>query len=57
MESKEQRIFENGTMDATMWQCDEIRIGHALSNFTTLFSFGTGKDSDVVRMHFGLKGD
>jgi AraC-like DNA-binding protein len=57
MESKEQRIFENGTMDATMWQCDEIRIGHALSNFTTLFSFGTGNDSEVVRMHFGLKGD
>ena len=57
MENREQRIFENGTMNATVWQCDEIRIGHALSSFTSLFSFASTNDSDVVRLHFGLKGD
>jgi len=57
MEEKQQRIFENGTMNGTVWLCDGIRIGHALSEFTSLFRFASGNDSDVVRLHFGLKGD
>ena len=57
MEERQQRIFENGAMNGTVWLCDDIRIGHALSEFTSLFRFASGNDSDVVRLHFGLKGD
>jgi AraC family transcriptional activator of pyochelin receptor len=57
VEEKQQRVFENGVMKGTIWQCDDIRIGHANSVFNSLFSFASGNNSDVVRLHVGLKGD
>jgi AraC-like DNA-binding protein len=37
--------------------CDDIVIGHGLSSFRELFSFPAHSDNDVVRLHFGLRGD
>ena len=57
MEEKKQVVHEYGTMDSTVWQCDDIRLGHAVSTFKKQCSFSASSKSDVVRMHFGLKGN
>ena len=57
MEEKQQRIFEHGVMNATTWQFDGIRMGHAHSTFTQLTSLPASSQNDVVRLHFGMKGD
>jgi AraC-like DNA-binding protein len=57
MEEKQQRIFEHGVMNATTWQFDGIRMGHAHSTFTQLTSMPASSQNDVVRLHFGMKGD
>lgn len=44
-------------MASTIWMCDDIKIGHALSSFNELFTFPASNQNDVVRLHFGLKGD
>lgn len=41
----------------TTWLCDDIRLGHAVSIFNECFSFPASSQSDVVRLHFGLRGD
>lgn len=57
MQEKQERVWEKGITASTIWQCDEIRIGHAVSTFKELTSFSTGNENDVVRFHFGLKGN
>jgi len=57
MEEKQSREFENGSMTGVVWQCDGIRIGHAISKFTELSSFSSSSKTDVVRMHFGIRGN
>jgi len=57
MEEKQTREFENGSMTGVVWQCDGIRIGHSISKFTTLTSFASASQTDVVRMHFGIRGN
>ncbi|NIJ54098.1 helix-turn-helix transcriptional regulator [Dyadobacter arcticus] len=58
MEERISRQFEKGKMTGVIWQCDGIRIGHSISTFTELTSFASkSASSDVVRMHFGVKGD
>lgn len=57
MEEKQTREFENGSMTGLVWQCDGIRIGHAISKFTELSSFSSSSKTDVVRMHFGVRGN
>jgi AraC family transcriptional activator of pyochelin receptor len=57
MEEKQSRAFEKGKMTGIVWHCDDIRIGHAVSRFTELTSFSSSSSTDVVRMHFGMKGD
>ena len=57
MEEKQTREFENGSMTGVVWQCDGIRIGHAISKFTELSSFSSSSKTDVVRMHFGVRGN
>ena len=57
MEEKQSREFEDGSMTGVVWQCDGIRIGHAISKFTELSSFSSSSKMDVVRMHFGIRGN
>jgi AraC family transcriptional activator of pyochelin receptor len=57
MEERQSRDFEKGKMSGIVWHCDDIRIGHAVSKFTELSSFSASSNTDVVRMHFGMKGD
>ncbi len=57
MQEKQTISTDSGTRVSTIWQCDGIRLGHAVSTFKELTSFSSGTATDVVRMHFGLKGD
>lgn len=57
MEERKQLKFENGTMNRVTWQCDDIRLGHTSSKFNEYFSHPASNNNDVVRLHFGLKGD
>jgi AraC-like DNA-binding protein len=57
MEEKQTLVLDSGTRVSTTWQFDGIRLGHAVSTFKELTSFSSASTTDVVRMHFGLKGD
>lgn len=57
MEERKVTTYEHGTVTSVTWQCDGIRLGHAISSFSKLLSHSAGNRNDVVRMHFGLKGD
>jgi len=57
MEEKLQQTFDNGTRTSVIWQCDDIRMGHAVSLCNGYSSFAASNNTDVVRLHFGLKGD
>lgn len=58
MEERQSREFDKGSMTGVTWQCDGILLGHAVSRFTELTSFHSKSvNTDVVRMHFGMKGD
>src|SRR5215471_4578078 len=57
MEEKKLVTYEFGTLSSTTWMFDEIRLGHAIGNYNRLDSFKAGNKNDVVRFHFGLKGN
>nr|WP_295928592.1 AraC family transcriptional regulator [uncultured Dyadobacter sp.] len=58
MEQRQSRNFDKGSMTGVTWQCDGILLGHAVSRFAELTSFHSKSvNTDVVRMHFGMKGD
>ena len=57
MEEKYERIFENGIISGLIWNVDGIKVGHSVSKFTEYFKFPSSNQNDVVRMHFGLKGN
>jgi AraC family transcriptional regulator, transcriptional activator of the genes for pyochelin and ferripyochelin receptors len=58
MEERQTREFPQGKMTGVTWQCNDILLGHAVSSFTELSSFHSkSANTDIVRMHFGLKGD
>lgn len=58
MEERQSRDFDKGSMTGVTWQCDGILLGHAVSRFSELTSFHSkSANTDVVRMHFGMKGD
>jgi AraC-like DNA-binding protein len=57
MEEKVTREFDNGTITSVKWHCDGIIVGHAVSKFKTLTSFSASSDLDVVRLHYGMKGN
>lgn len=57
MEEKRHVQYEHGVMEGVTWQCNGIRLGHAVSKFQILTSFPASSQADVVRLHFGLKGD
>jgi AraC-like DNA-binding protein len=57
-EERIERVYEHGKMTATRWRCDQdIVLGHALSVFTKQTSFEGSSTNDVVRLHYGLRGD
>jgi len=57
--STSQRITTNeGTRDSLLWEFDGIRMGHSVSHFNTLTHFSaTSTNTDLVRLHIGLKGN
>jgi AraC-like DNA-binding protein len=58
MEEKQQDTNEYGTRNSTLWRCDDILLGHSVANYKDYTSFtGSSSNKDVVRMHFGMKGD
>jgi AraC family transcriptional activator of pyochelin receptor len=57
MEERISRDLGNGSMKGITWMVNGIRIGHGLSRFNELTSFESSSTTDVVRMHFGLRGD
>lgn len=45
-------------IQSTLWQCDGILLGHAISSSDGYYTRrSTGSAKDVVRLHFGLKGN
>src|SRR5882757_2520249 len=44
-------------MESTIWEFDQIRMGHAVMKFQELVSRPSSSRNDVVRLHFGLKGN
>ncbi len=57
MEQTQQQQFENGTRTSTIWQCGSIVLGHAVSICNGYSSFAGSSTNNVVRLHFGLRGD
>ena len=57
MSETHQIQYEKGIANNTIWQCDDIKLGHSVSIFKELTTFNGHSENDVVRMHFGLKGN
>jgi AraC-like DNA-binding protein len=57
MEDKQHIQLEKGTMDYTVWEFDNIRMGHGVMKFREFVSRPASSKTDVVRLHFGLKGN
>lgn len=57
MENKQQLILDQGTIDMITWEFDGVRMGHAISKFQEHTSRSASSPTDVVRLHFGLKGN
>ncbi|WP_315823188.1 hypothetical protein [Paraflavitalea speifideaquila] len=57
MEERKTITNEQGTMNSITWDCDGILLGHAVNTFKALTSFSGSSQKDVVRMHFGMKGN
>lgn len=48
---------EDGMLTADTWYCDDIKIGYGISRWKEFGSFSASNTNDVVRMHFGMRGD
>lgn len=57
MEQTQQVKHEHGVMKFTRWNCDNILLGHAVSTFTDYVDFPASSPTDVIRLHFGMKGN
>jgi AraC-like DNA-binding protein len=42
---------------STVWECDGIRLGHHISRSGATWTAPSGPRPDVVRLHFGLRGN
>lgn len=49
--------FDNGTIQQTKWQLDHIVIKHSLVAYHDFGQQKVSNTDDVVRLHFGLRGD
>lgn len=47
----------NSVTTITDWFCDDIRLTHTVTNYNKPDHMTASNDTDVVRLHFGLKGD
>jgi AraC family transcriptional regulator, transcriptional activator of the genes for pyochelin and ferripyochelin receptors len=45
------------TTKITNWYSDEIKLTHTLTTYQALGNFTTSNQTDLVRLHFGLKGN
>lgn len=45
------------TSSTTNWYCDNIKLTHSISNYQKLGNSTTSNNTDLVRLHFGLKGN
>jgi AraC-like DNA-binding protein len=57
MEDRQHIEFDKGTMDYTVWEFDRIRMGHGVMKFQEQVSRPASSRNDVVRLHFGLRGN
>ncbi|MBT1695716.1 AraC family transcriptional regulator [Fulvivirgaceae bacterium PWU4] len=57
MEQQQQVKHEHGVMKFTRWNCDNILLGHSISTFTDYVDFPASSPTDVIRLHFGMKGN
>lgn len=57
MEEKKTVTNEYSTLTSITWKCDDIVLGYGISTFKELTSFSGSSQLDVVRMHFGMKGN
>lgn len=57
MEQKQEQVYDNRVMRFTHWHCGDIILGHSITTFKELTSFTGSNNNDVVRFHFGIKGD
>ncbi|MDF2188223.1 AraC family transcriptional regulator [Paraflavitalea sp. CAU 1676] len=57
MEERKTISNEYGSMTSVTWECDGIVLGHGVQTFKELTSFSGSSQKDVVRMHFGMKGN
>lgn len=45
------------TSSTKNWYCDNIKLTHSISNYQKLGNSTTSNNTDLVRLHFGLKGN
>jgi AraC family transcriptional regulator, transcriptional activator of the genes for pyochelin and ferripyochelin receptors len=57
MGNREEQVTDQGSRTSVVWDCDGIQLGHAISKFNDYLCFPASSQRDVVRLHFGLKGD
>ena len=58
MEETKHQDTEYGSVDTRVWDFDHIRMGHAVSRFRQLTRFSSpGSQKDVIRLHFGMRGN
>lgn len=57
MEERKTITSEYGTRTSVTWQVDDILLGHSVSTFKELTTFTGNGQADVVRLHFGMKGN
>jgi AraC family transcriptional regulator, transcriptional activator of the genes for pyochelin and ferripyochelin receptors len=57
MQERRMLTNEDGELTATTWMCDDIKLGHGVTRWNKFGSFTASNQNDVVRLHFGMKGD
>ncbi|MBK7711349.1 MAG: helix-turn-helix transcriptional regulator [Bacteroidales bacterium] len=45
------------TSTTTNWFCDNIKLTHSISKYQKLGNFSISNNTDLIRLHFGLKGN
>lgn len=57
MEQPLEQTFDDGVNRSTTWYCNGIRLGHAVTRSFASRKRAPGPAPDVVRLHFGLRGN
>lgn len=56
-EERKEITFPAGNRSSVTWLFEGIRMGHAVSRFKDYTSFSGKGEGEMVRLHYGLKGD